>query len=63
MIEANIVGDSETIREILDHFHATIVESFPSNHGERDINIHVEDGQVDDLIDWCDEHDLECDVL
>jgi hypothetical protein len=56
----NIVGSSKDVNEIISRLNLSrrITDVFKNTVEEKDINISIEDDQVDDLIDVCNEYGI-----
>lgn len=54
----NVIGSKKVIGELLE-VYALDEEFEHENEDERDVNVKLEDAEVDDFIDWCEDHSLE----
>lgn len=72
LLRLNIVGSAEVVKELLTKFSISfngaggrITDRFPDARGEgfSDVNVEIVDEDADELIDFCDEHKLECQVF
>jgi hypothetical protein len=61
----NIVGSSKDVNEIVSRLNLSrrITDVFKNTDEEKDINITVEDDQIDDLIDLCNEYGIEPELV
>ncbi len=55
----NIVGDRQTIQKMLKELKITPTDDFSQGSSTMDINVEVPCENSDDLIDWCQDNNLE----
>ncbi len=72
LLRLNIVGSAEVVKELLTKFpisfngaRGRITDRFPDARGEgfSDVDVEIVDEDADELIEWCEAHNLECEVF
>ena len=55
----NVRGEPQVIAALLETFSLKVEDRFAPN----DVNVIVDDDQNDDVLDWCDDHRLETELV
>lgn len=59
----NVIGPRDTVEKLMLKFGFTVKSDFSYGSDTSDYNVEVDDSQVDELVEWCEDNNVKCELV